>query len=99
MSGKPIDIEHHSARNQGAEEDDVKLLESMGLNRKGTSGGKEVFKQYNNQSVWKMLMGDDAEEGEGRIIWNDGGERDGVMGKQSQDGQSNGKPGANGVLA
>jgi hypothetical protein len=70
MSGKAINPEHHTARNDGNGEADVQLLESMGLSRKGTIGGQEAFREFNNQAVWKMLMGEDAEPGEGSIIWN-----------------------------
>jgi hypothetical protein len=100
MSGNPIDSEHHSARHNGEGENDVRLLESMGLDQKGTPGGKDAFKQYNNHNVWKMLMAEDAEEGEGRVIWNDDSEHDGLVeSKESQDGEVDGKPLPNGSSA
>lgn len=89
MSGKAINPEHHTAWNDGNGEADVQLLESMGLSRKGTIGGQEAFHDFNNQAVWKMLMGEDAEPGEGSIIWNDpakshagGAKVDGKVGTQ-----------------
>lgn len=71
MSGRSASAEHHSAKLGGNGEEDVNLLESMGLSRNGTISGREAFQQYNDQAVWRMLMGDDIEEGEGRIIVND----------------------------
>jgi hypothetical protein len=71
MSGRSTSADHHSARHGGNGEEDVNLLESMGLSRNGSRGGNEAFEQYNDQAVWKMLMGNDIEEGEGRIIVND----------------------------
>lgn len=71
MSGKAISPEHHSTRNGGNGDGDIRLLESMGLSRRGTAGGREAFYEYNNQAVWKMLMGEDIEPGEGSIIWNE----------------------------
>jgi hypothetical protein len=71
MSGRAASADHHSARQGGNGEEDVNLLENMGLSRNGSRGGQEAFEQYNDQAVWKMLMGNDVEEGEGRIIVND----------------------------
>lgn len=71
MSGRSASADHHSARQGGNGEEDVNMLESMGLSRNGSRGGREAFQQYNDQVVWKMLMGDDIEEGEGRIILHD----------------------------
>lgn len=92
MSGKAINPSHHTARNAGEGEDDIRLLESMGLSRKGTVGGQEGFREFNNRSVWRMLMGEDAEPGEGSIIWNDPAKpRDGGP-TLDGDGQSTGSP-------
>ncbi|KAJ9119096.1 hypothetical protein QFC22_003587 [Naganishia vaughanmartiniae] len=71
MSGRAASAEHHSARQGGDGEEDVNLLESMGLSRNDARGGREAFQEYNEQAVWKMLMGDDIDEGEGRVIVND----------------------------
>lgn len=43
----------------------------MGLRTEDWKGGKEEMKQWDGQAVWKMVMGDDMDEGEGRIIWRD----------------------------
>jgi hypothetical protein len=43
----------------------------MGLRTEDWKGGKEEMKKWDNQAVWKMVMGDDTDEGEGRIIWRD----------------------------
>lgn len=37
----------------------------MGLRTEDWKGGKEEMKKWDNQAVWKMVMGDDTDEGKG----------------------------------
>jgi hypothetical protein len=64
ISGRAIKPEAHS-------EEEVELLKSMGLRTEDWEGGKEEMKKWSGQAVWKMVMGDDTDEGEGKIIWRD----------------------------
>jgi hypothetical protein len=71
ISGKSIKPDAHSKAHGGQGDEEVELLKSMGLRTEDWKGGKEEMKKWDNQAVWKMVMGDDTDEGEGRIIWRD----------------------------
>ena len=71
ISGKSIKPDAHSEANGGGGEAEVELLKSMGLRTEDWEGGKEEMKRWNGKAVWKMVMGDDTDEGEARIIWRD----------------------------
>lgn len=75
LSGKPIKQEHHARfrvdRNEGTPEEEVRLLESMGLSQEGGIGGKAAMEKINMANVWQMVMGEDMLEGDGRVIWRD----------------------------
>lgn len=71
ISGKAISKDDHTEENGGMGDADVELLKSMGLKETGWKGGKEAMREYGDKAVWKMVMGDALEEGEGRIIWRD----------------------------
>ena len=71
ISGKSIKPDAHSEANGGGGEAEVELLKSMGLRTEDWEGGKEEMKRWDGKAVWKMVMGDDTDEGEARIIWRD----------------------------
>jgi hypothetical protein len=64
ISGRSIKPDAHS-------DEEVELLKSMGLRTEDWKGGKEEMKKWTGKAVWKMVMADDVDEGEGRIIERD----------------------------
>ena len=71
ISGKSIKPDTHSEANGGKGDEEVELLKSMGLRTEDWTPGKEEMQRWSGKAVWKMVMGDDIDEGEGRIIERD----------------------------